>query len=63
MSSPFEKFIGKEVDALSPLKQAAVAMHEIMLSYVEAGFTREEAFDIIKSINVEMFKSAGNGGS
>lgn len=39
---------------MTPLGESAHTMHEMMMSYVDAGFTRKEAFDLVKSIMVEM---------
>ena len=34
-------------DPSTPLRDAAVVMHEMLLAYVDAGFTREEAMRLI----------------
>ena len=31
------------------ISESAVAMHEILMSLVDAGFTREEALDMLKA--------------
>ena len=32
------------------LKETAIAMHECFTSFVEAGFTRKEALELVKSM-------------
>lgn len=41
---------------LSPLMTGATALHENMLSFVAAGFTRDEAMRITLTILVEMIR-------
>ena len=36
-------------EPFTPLTEAAVSMHEMLLAYMRAGFTRMEAFDLVKS--------------
>jgi hypothetical protein len=35
---------------VGPLKQAGLLMFELMEQWIEAGFTREEAFDLVKTV-------------
>jgi hypothetical protein len=37
-------------DPISPLAEAAVSMHEIVLVYVQAGFSRAEAIQIVTTL-------------
>jgi hypothetical protein len=37
-------------DPISPLAEAAVSMHEIVLVYVQAGFSRAEAIQIVTAL-------------
>lgn len=37
-------------DPISKLKEGAVVLHEIFMSYVSAGFTRAEALELAKSV-------------
>lgn len=34
------------------MRSAAVGLHELMTSYIEAGFSRAEAFELCRSIMV-----------
>ena len=45
---------GDPKDPFSPLLNAAVQMHEMVMQLVEAGFTRSEAIQIM----LEMFRNA-----
>lgn len=43
----------RDDDPISPISELAAAaaqMHELFTSYIEAGFTREEALDLIKTL-------------
>lgn len=50
-------------DFLSPLMTGATALHENMLSFVAAGFTREESMRITLTILVEMIRKQNGNGS
>lgn len=43
-------------DPLTELQTAVAQQHELFVSYIEAGFTRDEALDIIKTIVVEAMR-------
>jgi len=47
---------------ISSLLAGAIQMHEILTTYVKAGFTRAEAMDIIKTIVAEQARSGGKRG-
>lgn len=40
-------------DPFTAIQSAAIQMHELLLAYVAAGFTREEAFDLVKTALIE----------
>ncbi|MGP5219478.1 hypothetical protein [Arthrobacter rhombi] len=42
------------------LRTAAIYAHEILTSYIGAGFTREEAFDLVKTA-ITQSNAAGGG--
>jgi hypothetical protein len=44
-------------DPITQLAAAAAQVHELYLSYIEAGFTEAQAFDLVKTI-----LTAGIGG-
>lgn len=39
-------------DTFQTMQTAAVGLHELMVSYIRAGFTRTEAFELCRSIMV-----------
>lgn len=41
------------------MAEGAIATHEILLAYVDAGFTRAEAMVLVNSIVVEMVRRGG----
>ena len=43
-------------DPMTELQTAVAQQHELFVSYIEAGFTREEALAIIKTIVVEAMR-------
>jgi len=45
-------------DPITQLAAAAAQVHELYISYIEAGFTEAQAFDLIKTI-----LAAGAGGA
>jgi hypothetical protein len=51
---------------LPPLMTGAVALHENMIAYVEAGFTRSEALQIVLTMLTEAIRQSererGGGG-
>lgn len=38
---------------MDDMNTAGIALHELMISYVRAGFTRREAMDLVKTSLVE----------
>lgn len=44
---------------IQTMLQAAIAIHEVFLSYVEAGFSEEQSMELIK----EIIRNGGSGGS
>ena len=48
MSEP-EEFLGD-------LNEGAVAQHEMYLAWVHAGFTEEQALDLVKTVISEIFR-------
>ena len=47
---------------ISHLLAGAIQMHEMLTTYVQAGFTRAEAMDILKTIVAEQAKIGGKRG-
>lgn len=47
---------------LTPLAAAAAGLHENMMAYVKAGFTREEALRIVIALLTETMRRAGGEG-
>lgn len=43
-------------DALTPLEQGAVALHENFSAHVRAGFTRPEALEIVLTVMTEAMR-------
>ena len=46
-------------DFVSPIKEAAFAMHDMYLNFIEAGFTEKQSFELIArlfAVTVEMTK-------
>lgn len=37
-------------DPITQLAAAAVQLHELYVSYIEAGFTEAQAFDLVKAL-------------
>jgi hypothetical protein len=48
-------------NSLTKLMQGAVLYHEVFMSFIEAGFTREEALELVK-VFVASSMIGGNGG-
>ena len=48
-------------DPLSPLMVGATALHENLMSMVEAGFTREEGMRIVLTMLSEAIRAKGAG--
>lgn len=44
---------------MSDIRTQAIAHHEVFNSYIEAGFTREEALDLVKAQIVAMIQIEG----
>ena len=44
---------------ISEMLAGAIMQHEMLKTYVEAGFTRAEAMDILKAIIAEQAKTGG----
>ena len=40
-------------DPIGTLLEAALSLHELFLAYQRAGFTEEQAFELVKAITVE----------
>ena len=40
-------------DPITPLKDAAIQLHEMYRTYIEAGFSKRQAFDLAKSFLLE----------
>jgi hypothetical protein len=49
-------------DFLPPLAVGATALHENMISFVQAGFTRPEALQIVLTLLTETIRANGGGG-
>lgn len=49
-------------DPLSPLMVGATALHENLMSMVEAGFTREEGMRIVLTMLTEAIRAANGSG-
>lgn len=45
---------------INDMRTQALAQHEVFLSYVEAGFTRSEALELVKAQIVAMIQTGGN---
>lgn len=44
---------------LPDMRTQAIAQHEVFISYIEAGFTREEALDLVKTQLIAMIQLEG----
>lgn len=44
-------------DPLQSMAIAAVGLHELFTSYMQAGFTRQEAFELAKAVMVATIRS------
>lgn len=49
-------------DFMPPLAVGATALHENMISFVAAGFTRGEALQIVLTLLTETIRANGGGG-
>ena len=47
-------------EPLGTTLDAAVQLHELMMMYITAGFTRAEAFDLVKSGLLESMRNQGS---
>lgn len=45
-------------DPMGPLAEGAIAMHEIFLAYIAAGFTRRESLEIVIGLAREAMRIA-----
>lgn len=43
-------------DPVSALKEGAIQMHELYLSWVDSGFTEEQAFSLLLAVLTEQTK-------
>lgn len=50
MSEPEDKAPDMPDEPISTLLQGAIAMHELYQSYVDAGFTRTEALQLVMTL-------------
>jgi hypothetical protein len=53
--------MSEEIDIPDPMTQMAenaVHLHEMYISYVDAGFTEDQAFDLIKTILIIITENA-----
>jgi hypothetical protein len=51
------------VDPMTALAENATMMHELLISYVAAGFTRSEAMQVVLTITAEGMRAARENGS
>lgn len=42
------------------MAESAVAMHEIYISFIDAGFTEDQAMEIVKTMIVEGVRGSGD---